>query len=81
MDIPNAFVSHMSFVRVLAIAGILGMTDENLAKEIGTEPSVIKMFLNFRSDILVAPWLANNITYFLDKNSHLLIGVSNGLGN
>lgn len=81
MDIPNAFVDHMSFVRVLAIAGILGMTDEDLAIEIGTKPSVIKMFRNFRSEILVAPWLANNIAHFLDKNSHLLMGVSDGLGN
>lgn len=81
MDIPNAFVDHISFVKILAIAGILGMTDENLAKEIGTEPSVIKMFRNFRSGILVAPWLANNMAHFLDKNSHLLIDVSDGLGN
>jgi hypothetical protein len=81
VDIPNAFVDHMSFVRVLAIAGILGMTDEDLAIEIGTKPSVIKMFRNFRSEILEAPWLANNIAHFLDKNSHLLMGVSDGLGN
>ncbi|MFH7308597.1 hypothetical protein [Weissella paramesenteroides] len=81
MDIPNAFIDHGSFVKILAIAGILGMTDEGLAKEIGADPSVIKMLRNYRSDILVAPWLANNMTHFLNKNSRLLIGLSDGLGN
>lgn len=81
MDIPNAFVDHISFVKILAIEGILGMTDEELAKEIGTDKDVIRMFRHFRTDILVAPWLANNMAHFLNKNSHLLIGVSDGLGN
>ena len=81
MNIPNEMIEHINFIRVVAIAGIKGMSDEELANELGTLPNTIKLFRSFRSDILVAPWLANNLHQFLQKNSHLLIGVSDGLGN
>ncbi len=81
MEIQNKMMSRIDFIRVVAIAGILGMTDEELALEFGTETDAIRMFRTLRTDILVAPWLANNIAHFLYKNSHLLIGVSDGLGN
>ncbi|WP_419154661.1 hypothetical protein [Weissella bombi] len=81
MNIPNVMIEHINFIRVVAIAGIKGMSDEELATELGTLPNTIKLFRSFRSDILVAPWLASNLQQFLHKNSHLLIGVSDGLGN
>ncbi|MGO3468441.1 MAG: hypothetical protein ACTIMJ_03785 [Weissella hellenica] len=81
MEIQNKMMSRIDFIRVVAIAGILGMTDEELALELGTETDAIRMFRTLRTDALVAPWLSNNLHKFLNKNSHLLIGMSDGLGN
>ena len=81
MDIPNVFISPLNLVRVLAIIGIKGITDSELASEIGTYPATIRMFRTYREGMLVAPDMAVHINEFLDKNSHLLIGVSDGLGN
>lgn len=81
MEIANVLIEHISFVRVLAIAGIIGMTDKELADELGTEKNTIKMFRNFRTSILVAPWLAMNINNYLYENSHLLKGLSDGIAS
>lgn len=79
MEISNVLIERISFVRVLALAGIIGMTDEQLSDELGTETDTVRMFRSFRTSILVAPWLAMNINNFLYKNSHLLKGLSNGI--
>ncbi|APS41286.1 hypothetical protein FOL01_0427 [Weissella jogaejeotgali] len=81
MEISNVLIEHISFVRVLAIAGIIGMTDKELADELGTEKDTVRMFRSFRTSILVAPWMAMNINNFLYKNSHLLKGLSDGIAN
>lgn len=81
MDIPNIFISQINLARVLAIIGIKGITDSEFASEIGTYPDTIRMFRTHREGMLVAPDMAVRINEFLDKNSHLLIGVSDGLGN
>lgn len=81
MDIPNVFISQINLARVLAIIGIKGITDNELASEIGTHTDTIRMFRTHRKGMLVAPYMAVRINEFLDKNNHLLIGVSDGLGN